>query len=201
MEGAPLFVENGSERKADQVESRKSKSKKAEAVGLFAVEHADHISSGKNIETLNRPELLNLSEKIMVDGSSLRQIYESKLVAEHGLRRLVAEHLRGGDLRKALRQEIVEREIDFERDPSLRDLRLADPKTNSGSAELNKMLDKASAALGGKEEEVAFFKARADYEAKQGDYQQQQSRLVNIALIATIAILVILIMILLLSKG
>ena len=57
----------------------------------------------------------------MIDGSSLRQIYETRLVGERGLRRLVAEHLRGGDLKRAFRREITEREIDFERDPAMRD--------------------------------------------------------------------------------
>jgi hypothetical protein len=75
----------------------------------------------KPLSSLSRAELLNLSEQIQVDGSSLRQIYETHLVGERGLRRLVAEHLQGGDIKKALRQEIVEREIDFERDPVLRD--------------------------------------------------------------------------------
>lgn len=75
----------------------------------------------RQAETMARTELLSLSEKIVVDGTSLRNIYETQLISEKGLRRLVAEHLRGGNLARALKRELIERQIDFERDPVLRD--------------------------------------------------------------------------------
>ena len=43
------------------------------------------------------------------------------LIGEKGLRRVVAEYLRGGDFMKALKRELLEKEKDFERDPKLRD--------------------------------------------------------------------------------
>ena len=73
------------------------------------------------METLSRAELLSISEHIGVETSSLRNVYETHLIGEHALRRLVAEYLQGGDVQMALRREIVEHEIDHERDPALRD--------------------------------------------------------------------------------
>src|SRR5581483_10545439 len=61
-----------------------------------------------NIETMNRAELLSLSETITIDGSSLRQIFETKLIGENGLRRLIREFALGGDLKSILRHEILE---------------------------------------------------------------------------------------------
>ncbi len=73
------------------------------------------------IATVNREELLDISSKISVDGTTLRQAYETHLIGENALRRLIAEHVRGGDLHAALKAEITQHEIDFERDPQMRD--------------------------------------------------------------------------------
>lgn len=170
-----------------------------------SAEHSLRPGSDKRTETLNRAELLSLSEQIVVDGSSLRQIYETHLVGEHGLRRLIDEHLHGGDLRKALRREIIEREIDFERDPAIRDMPLysapsisQNSTTNKANqAALNKLLDQAAANIQDSNEEAAFFKARALYEAQQLRQHQQQRRLVDIGMTVAIAILVLLVIILL----
>jgi hypothetical protein len=73
------------------------------------------------VATVSREELMDISSKITVDGTSLRQAYETHLIGENALRRLVAEHVRGGNLHDALRAEIMQHEIDFERDPQMRD--------------------------------------------------------------------------------
>lgn len=156
----------------------------------------------KRVETLNRAELLSLSEKIIVDGSSLRQIYETHLIGERGLRRLVGEHLRGGDLKKALRREVIEREIDFERDPAMRDLAAQAPVGTGGSkATLNDLLQKASLSVVDTTEEVAFFKARARYEATQEEQHEQQRRLIDISLVSAIVVLITAVIFLYLRKG
>jgi len=158
----------------------------------------------RRVETMNRAELLNLSEKIIIDGSSLRQIYETHLIGERGLRRLVAEHLRGGDLKKALRQEIVEREIDFERDPILRDhgasVAGATGGGTGGQATLNKLIEKAATTVGATPEEAAFYKARAAYEASQYEQQQKRRQLMDAALITIILLLAVMVTALLLAK-
>jgi hypothetical protein len=149
-------------------------------------------AAGKRIDTLGRSELLSLSEKVIVDGSSLRQIYETSLVGEQGLRRLVAEHMRGGDLNKALRREIVEREIDFERDPVMRDMAVRQLPGGGGVASndtLHQLLQKATISLDDNGEEAAFFKARANYEANQLIQHKKRRRTIDISLIAAIIVL------------
>lgn len=154
----------------------------------------------KRVETLSRAELLELSEKVIIDGSSLRQIYETHLVGERGLRRLLAEHLHGGDLKKALRREIIEREIDFERDPGLRDMAPIqipdDVGTDKGKAALEELLARADVASDDKSEEAAFFKARAIYESSQLHQHKQQRRMLDISLAIIISALLILVIIL-----
>ena len=206
-------------------ESRKSKSHKPETIGSLAVkpesaerkspEHIGHMlvvdveksperssqpSTGKRIDTLSRAELFSLAETIIVDGSSLRQIYETHLVGERGLRRLVAEHLRGGDLKKALRREIIEREIDFERDPNLRDM-VPEGPVGSSQVELNKLLERATASVNDSNEEAAFFKARAIYETSQLQQHKKYRRVMDIAFAGSIAALAALLIILYLSRN
>jgi hypothetical protein len=156
--------------------------------------------AGKRIETLNRVDLLSLSEKIIVDGTSLRQIYESRLVGERGLRRLIAEYMNGGDLKKALKHEIVEREIDFERDPAMRDLAPPDyiSSADIGTETLDALLKKAAITVNDGNEEAAFFKARARYEAVEQQQQVQKRRVIDVSLAAVITLLIIFIIFLLL---
>jgi hypothetical protein len=163
-------------------------------------------ASDQHIGTMSRAELLVLSEQIIVDGSSLRQIYETHLIGERGLRRLVAEHMQGQDLKKALRQEVVEREIDFERDPDVRDLvPQAALKASAGGGQgkeaLNALLERASIKINDSGEEAAFFKARALYEANQLQQHKQQRRLIDFSLAAAISILILLIIALYLGRA
>jgi hypothetical protein len=158
----------------------------------------------KRVETLSRTELLNLSEEIVVDGSSLRQIYETHLIGEHGLRRLVGEHFRGGDLKKALRREIIEREIDFERDPAVRDMVPDQAASSSGggaNTALNQLLEKATASVNDDAEEVAFFKARARYEASQLQQHKKQRQLIDFVIAIALIILVALVIAMYLSRN
>lgn len=213
------------ERKSEDEESSKSKQRRSAIIAPLvtkpkaaerlvtenqAPEHIGHMAittegkrfavEGKRIETLNRAELLNLSEKIAVEGSTLRQIYETHLIGERGLRRLVAEHLHGGDLNKALRLEIIEREIDFERDPGLRDMAPVQlPSTNTAQqakTALDELLERADIVSDDRGEEAAFFKARATYEANQLQQHKQQRRLIDIGLAVIITILLVLVLIL-----
>lgn len=158
-------------------------------------------ANDKQVEALSRAELLALSEKINVGDSSLHQIYETHLVGERGLRRLVAEYMAGGDLKKALRREVVEREIDFERDPVMRDVKAVQPASTSSSKTLDAMLEKAAIDVNDGAEEAAFFKARATYEAGQLHQHKQQRHLIDIALAGFITLLVVTIIILYISRG
>jgi hypothetical protein len=147
---------------------------------------------------MSRQELLAVSSKIRVDGTTLRQIYETRLVGERGLRRMVAEHLKGGDVKRQLRKEIIEREIDFERDPVLRDR--AHMEEELGNPTLKDLLEKAGANQSGESEEVSFYKARAAYESDEQVRQQQQRRLLDMGMVSVIVVLAIIITLLLFKQ-
>lgn len=103
-------------------------------------------SATKKAESMGRDEVLRRSELIVVDGASLRQVYETHLISEKGLRRIIAEQLAGGDVAKILRRELVEREIDFERDPQLRDrARQSITSAGRGKKALHSLLESAGA--------------------------------------------------------
>ncbi|HSW85558.1 MAG TPA: hypothetical protein VLF79_03025 [Candidatus Saccharimonadales bacterium] len=161
----------------------------------------------KNIETIARPELLKMSENVMIDGTSLRQIYETHLVGENGLRRLLTEHYQGGDLKKALRREIVERQIDFERDPAVRDMASyqiladADIKTDGGKAALDKLLKRADIDMEDRKEEAAFYKARAHYEADQLQLHVQRRKTIDLVMAILIVLLAFSVLILLIRRS
>ena len=75
----------------------------------------------ENVRTMHRAELLVISEKIIVEGASLKHMYDNSLFSERALRRLVTEYLKGRDINPILQREILEKQIDFERDPLFRD--------------------------------------------------------------------------------
>lgn len=162
----------------------------------------EHTGS-RNIETLSRSELLQMSEKIEINGSNLRHIYETHLIGEHGLRRLVAEHLRGGDLPKALRREVTEHEIDFERDPMMRDHRTpaaAAAFDNASNAALEQLLKKADVSMEDNGEQTAVLKAQARHEEAAEERQSHHRRLLDITLATTITFLIVLIIIIFLIR-
>jgi hypothetical protein len=159
--------------------------------------------SVKQVETMNRAELMRISEKMYVEGSSLRQIYETHLVGEKGLRRLVTEFLKGGDVKKVLRREIVEREIDFERDPVMRDQARASGggTSTSSNSNLQNMIQKAEAAVATPTEEAAFYKAKADYEVEERQRDHKRRKQADTAITSLIVVLAVIITLLLLSRN
>ncbi|HET9098008.1 MAG TPA: hypothetical protein VFN51_00140 [Candidatus Saccharimonadales bacterium] len=167
-------------------------------------EYVEPLSNAR-IETMNRNELMDLSSKIIVNGSSLRQIYETHLIGERGLRRLIEEHNRGGDVPRALRNEIVEREIDFERDPILRDSGRVSGNQGASSVDssviLKRMIKEAEENVSSQEEEVAFYKAKADFELRERQRQQKQRKVIDTAIITVVVILVAVIVMITLLRG
>jgi hypothetical protein len=47
-------------------------------------------------------------------------VYETNLITEQGLRRLVGDFERGANVQAALQRELIEKEMSYERDPRLR---------------------------------------------------------------------------------
>jgi hypothetical protein len=108
-------------------------------------------------------------------------------------------------MKKALRREVVEREIDFERDPAVRDK--FDPRSGSGAsavppsqASLGQLIQKASAQLPANEE-AAFYKARANYEQQQYEQDRHKRQMVELGLTTAIILLGGLVAILYLLRG
>ena len=134
-----------------------------------------------------------------VENTTLRQVYETRLVGEQGLRRLVSEHVRGGDVQKVLREELLEHEIDYERDPILRD-RPRDAISGGASASegLQQLLEKAHVFTeDGSKEEMAVLKARQAHE-EQRQSAQKHRRLMDASMVVAIGVLFGLVIMLLL---
>ena len=168
-------------------------------------EKTDSIRSSfrpEQVPDMSRNELLELSEKIIIEGASLRHIYESRLIGERQLRHLVSEYLQGKDIRKALRHEMIEREIDFERDPILRDRvrnHMAESKGNSGG--LGEMLAKAGITTN---ETDPSFEHRLQKEAERREAQERKAHrqrvVADTALATAVVVLAVIVAILALQR-
>jgi hypothetical protein len=162
----------------------------------------DKRSVEKQVEVLSRNELLNLSEKVIVEGSTLRQVYETHLVSERGLRRLIAEYLRGGNVVKAFKRELIEREIDFERDPKLRDSIRKNLKSSGGaSSSLKNMLEQVGIDSDNQSrQELAQVRSNQLYEAKQQAKKNKNRQIMDVSLVTIIGVLIAIIIVLAINK-
>jgi hypothetical protein len=179
-------------------ESRTQKTEKSK-------DKISNISLSK-IDTMNRADLLDLSGSIEIDSSNLRRIYETKLIGENGLRRLIKEYLKGGDLKKLLRQEIFEREMDFERDPAMRDIEvdskdLRSTLSSDNNSSLNQLIEKAESSISESNEEAAFYKAKAGFEVEQMTKQHMRMKRIDLIMAGLITLLIITIISLYLTRG
>lgn len=150
----------------------------------------------RNIETIDRTDLLELSGQAVVDGSTLRQAYETNLISEKALRRLVAEHLRGGDVRRALRRELVEHEKDFERDPLLRDK--PHVRASNSNISLNKLIQRLENRPVANRELITI-KNQIPIITKSSRKQKRLSFL-DIAMLATILVLLFMVIALVINR-
>jgi hypothetical protein len=164
---------------------------------------------GTRVETLSRAELLTFSELIAVETTSLRNVYETHLIGEQALRRLIAEYLQGHDIHAALQREILEHEIDFERDPALRDNTVtADDKRGDttqliapGKESLNQLLQKAQSVIGFSDsDEFNYAQDRAHGHHQRPLPVRPQRRPVDVIMAITIVLLVILVLVLLFGR-
>jgi hypothetical protein len=74
----------------------------------------------KDVKEFTRQELMQTAEKVQVEGTTLREMSELGRLDEPGLRRVVGEFLKGGDVTRAVSKEIKEKELQYEQDPNLR---------------------------------------------------------------------------------
>ncbi|HWT56080.1 MAG TPA: hypothetical protein VN031_03570 [Candidatus Microsaccharimonas sp.] len=77
--------------------------------------------TAEDVPQMSTREVLALAADITIEGTSLKKIYEAKQITEPGLRRLAQEHLRGGDLKRGLQKERIVKQMQYERDPQMRD--------------------------------------------------------------------------------
>lgn len=164
------------------------------------------LESNKRVESLPRSELLALSEKIVVEGASLRHVYENHLIGEQALRRLISEYLQGENIQQSLQREIVEHEIDFERDPALRDLALPADDSNDtkhinvpGKDALNQLLQHAEAGMANLDDQISYDEQTSN--TKKGidrttQHYQQLLRPIDIIMGVTIVMLLVLVIVL-----
>ncbi len=84
-----------------------------------------NVQKQKNIDQfkLSDKEIIALSEKIKIEGVPLKTIYQNKELSFNGLKRIIIAYLRGGNLEKIFKKELIAHQIDFERDPILKDIR------------------------------------------------------------------------------
>ena len=152
----------------------------------------------RHIETMSRADLLELSSKVLIEGTTLRHIYETNLIGEKALRRIMSEHLRGGDIHRLLRREMMERQIDFERDPQLRDASTQDPAGTSVS--LDSLLKQASGNMSGLDDHIQSAIHPSQASSNQ-HASRQHRRMMDIAMISTISVLLALVLILFLTRS
>ncbi len=149
-------------------------------------------------ETMSRQQLLSVSEKVTVEGTTLRKIYETQLISEKGLRRLVAEHLRGGNVTRALQRELVEREIDFERDPILRDKDHGGGSDGAGKAALAAMLTTVGVSSDDESETIGTVSAKKQKQSSTDSRKQTKSiNVADVSLLSLISVLTLIILALL----
>ena len=99
-----------------------------------ATGHVEGARATTHAEQLHHEDLLKISETIVVGATTIRRVFETDLISERGLRRIVSEHLRGGDVRRVLTEELMIKEIGHELDPMLRDRSPEDTQTASGAS-------------------------------------------------------------------
>ena len=154
----------------------------------------------EHVKDMGRNELLLLSEKVIVEGATLRQIYEQHLIGERGLRHLVSEYLQGKDIRKDLRKEMVEREIDFERDPILRDAAYQTTGGGTASVSLKQLLEKVGASETPDDALISVAKLKAEAQEEAAAKKRTRRIIADTAMATVIVLLAALVTILLLER-
>lgn len=101
-----------SKKALEAAKNLKIKSKKN--IGKAAIEAESNVKPKRknkrpiiDAKTISRADLMQMAANIEVNGSNLSNVYDTHLISEKGLRKLVDLYLRGEDIRRDLRQEII----------------------------------------------------------------------------------------------
>lgn len=106
------------------------------AAAILPERHRDKapaIDFTKKIEAYSPQELDRAAEKIKIDGASLKELARVHNLDERAVRRVVSEFIKGGNVKEVLTREMVQKELQFERDPKLRQAKGSDQVTGGGS--------------------------------------------------------------------
>lgn len=209
MENYPLTFENP-EDSPEKIEKRRLKKetkkferrwlaqKEAEQLG-HAVVSAEQKSS-KNREQYTRDnakkvDLLVRSANIEVVGATLRQIFEDKQISEQALERLIVAYEQGKDIESLLKQEIAEKEKNYERDPQLRGRRPSLKRSIGTLDELLQKLEPTKVSRGD-----ARHLEQAKYEVSRLKHRAHRRRQADVVLGTVIVALSAAVIILLLTR-
>lgn len=153
----------------------------------------------EHVRTMRRQELMAISSKIIVEGASLKHMFDNGLFSEKALRRLVVAYLKDQDMVPKLRKEILEKQLDYERDPLLKDSynREDNPLVTQSTAFFDQMLAKAEMPTTDKLQESVNKKTTT---IKSRSLTQVNNLWLNILFIIVIVVLISLIIYLLLRK-
>lgn len=155
---------------------------------------AQKVEQQRNVrfaETLARPQLLAIAENILIDGVPLRQTFEANRISEDGLRRVVGEHLRGGDVSRALRLELVDGERAFERDPRLRDNPDMLPQSATHSTQVHPPQPVISREEAQLQHQQATLQAQQEHQQVAERAKKQRQKVLDFTLAGVITILLL----------
>jgi hypothetical protein len=157
----------------------------------------------KPVAVMSKNELIKVAENIKIDGTSLKKIYESHLISEKGLRRIISTFLRGGNVKRALNREILQRQIDFEKDPILRDSFDGSIEDNRQEDSKNESVDSLLEKRGiNFQQQPAFYPINTipKQELKKELPKNKKPKLIDVLFISVILVLFTLMLVLLLKK-
>lgn len=152
----------------------------------------------EDVKHMELPKLVEIAEEIPVSGLTVKRVYEVGLIKEHGLRKVVEEYLRGGEIQSVLNEAILEQEKSYELDPYMN--RYADEAERASSvAQAQGGAAGVGAASSPFVQQASMDVPHVDKPTQYSPVNQQQpvnSALVvaNIAALAVLAILLIILL-------
>jgi hypothetical protein len=164
----------------------------------------NHPHGGTPEQYLPTEKLEESSENIAVGGTTLRELYTARRITEGGLRRIVHEHLRGGNVEQALKEELLKEETKYERDPQLHKT----PDTYDGPPANNTIETMAEEAMQGglnpnappSHSERKAVSSRTPRPAPRPPRRRKTSRPADAALMIIIAVLAIIALVIWLTR-
>lgn len=108
----PTHVEAARQNIAQQAQAAERSSGSALDVVTVpsATKQLERVATPKTVESMPLPALIKASESVVVGGKTLKSYFESGRIGEHGMRRVLSEHLRTGKTEQALNVELFSHE-------------------------------------------------------------------------------------------